>query len=61
MSLIAFLFGMVLAFVIGMALVLMTIYNILYHSVPQDELRAFLKDIRTAVRLFIKRKNKNRR
>lgn len=56
MAFIAFLFGMVMGLTIAVSIALVSIYNILYHSVPPEELRAFVKELRTALRVRNRRK-----
>lgn len=56
MGLIAFLFGVVFGLTVAISLVLVSVYNLLYHSVPPEELRAFIREIKVTVRSYRRKK-----
>ncbi len=59
MGLIAFLFGMVLGLVISLAIIGASLYSLLSNVVPQDEMRLFVKELKSTLRsIRLRRKRK---
>ena len=57
MTLVAMLLGMVFGLVFSIMLIVAGIYSVLVHVMPADELRLFVRDIRTAIRRNNRKRN----
>lgn len=52
MSLIVFLFGIVMGLTISLVVIGASVYTLLSHTIPQSEMRLFVREIRSAIRTF---------
>ena len=57
MTLVAMLLGMVFGLVFSVMLIVAGVYSILVHVMPADELRLFVREIRTALRRNNRKRN----
>jgi hypothetical protein len=57
MTLVAMLLGMVFGLVFSIMLIVAGIYSLLVHIVPPDELRLFVREIRTSLRRNNRKRN----
>lgn len=57
MTLVAMLLGIVFGLVFSVMLIVAGIYSLLIHIMPADELRAFVREIRTALRRNNRKRN----
>lgn len=57
MTLVAMLLGMVFGLVFAIMVIVAGIYSLLVHIVPPEELRLFVREIRTAVRRNNRKRN----
>ena len=57
MTLVAMLLGMVFGLVFSVMLIVAGVYSILVHVMPADELRLFVREIRTALRRNKRKRN----
>jgi hypothetical protein len=59
MDLVNFMFGLSFGLTIALFVVVLSLYSLLNATIPPDELRAFVREVRLALRSFTRRRNRS--
>ncbi len=59
MDLVNFMFGLSFGLIISLFIVVLSLYSLLNATIPPDELRAFVREARLALRSFTRRRNRS--
>jgi hypothetical protein len=59
MDLVNFMFGLSFGLTIALFIVALSLYSLLSATIPPDELRAFVREARLALRSFTRRRNRS--